>query len=88
MVRRRVLERLHEKVLAGGGTISFRELESLLRALGFELKEQHGSHRIYLHAAGGRPFPIQPDGKDAKRYQVRQLRDMIHRYSLALDDAE
>jgi hypothetical protein len=35
----------------------------------------------------GRPFSVQPDGKDAKRYQIRQLRDIIvnHRLTLGSD---
>jgi predicted RNA binding protein YcfA (HicA-like mRNA interferase family) len=85
MVSRRALDRIYEKVLAREGTIAYRDFEALLEALGFTRKGQKGSHRIYLHPAVGRPFPVQPDGKDAKRYQIRQLRDMIHRYRLTLD---
>jgi hypothetical protein len=36
----------------------------------------------------GRPFPIQPDGQDAKHYQVRQLRDMIRKHGLTLDKSQ
>ncbi len=28
------------------------------------------------------PFPVQPDGKETKRYQVRQLRDMMRKYGI------
>jgi hypothetical protein len=48
----------------------------------------NGSHRIYFHARTGRPFPIQPDGQDAKHYQVWQLRDMIRKHGLTLDESE
>ena len=74
-----------EAVLSGRGTISFREFQRLLLALGFTLARISGSHHVYFHAVVGRPFPIQPDGKDAKRYQVRQLRDMIYKYRLTID---
>jgi predicted RNA binding protein YcfA (HicA-like mRNA interferase family) len=57
----------------------------LLSALGFIFRSQRGSHRIYVHKAVDRPFPIQSDGKDAKRYQVRELRDMIKKYGIGLD---
>lgn len=77
-----------EAVLKGQGTIAFRDFEALLGALGFVRRGQKGSHRIYLHPAIGRPFPVQPDGNDAKRYQIRQLRDMIHKYRLTLDRSE
>ena len=73
-------------VTAKKSTIDFRDFEALLEALGFIKKGQKGSHRIYLHPAVGRPFPVQPDGKDSKRYQVRQLRDMIRKYQLTLPE--
>lgn len=77
-------QKTFERVLGGAGTIAFRDFERLLVKLGFRLERVSGSHHIYLHPAIGRPFPVQPDGKDAKRYQVRQLRDMIVTHRLAL----
>ena len=74
-----------DAVLNSHGTIAFRDFERLLLALRFKLARITGSHHIYVHPAAGRAFPIQPDGKDAKRYQVRQLRDMIYKYRLTLD---
>jgi predicted RNA binding protein YcfA (HicA-like mRNA interferase family) len=73
-----------DKVMSGSGTIAFRDLERLLVKLGFRLERISGSHHIYLHPAVGRPFPVQPDGKDAKRYQIRQLRDIISHHRLTL----
>jgi len=64
-----------DKVISGRGSISFRDFEALLIALGFELKRQKSSHRIYVHPRAPRPFPVQPDGGDAKRYQVKELRE-------------
>jgi hypothetical protein len=59
----------------------------MLGKLGFRLERSSGNHHIYLQLAVGRPFPVQPDGKDAKRYQIRQLRDIIvnHRLMLGSD---
>jgi predicted RNA binding protein YcfA (HicA-like mRNA interferase family) len=74
-----------EQIIEGRGTIAFRDFEALLSALGFVLKRQRGSHKIYIHATIARPFPVQPDGRDAKPYQVRQLRDIIRKYRLTLD---
>ena len=88
MVSGRRLKQLLEHILKGRGSISFQEFESLIEALGFDLARQRGSHRIYVHPKLDRPFPVQPDGKDAKRYQVRQLRDMIRKYRLRLDANE
>jgi predicted RNA binding protein YcfA (HicA-like mRNA interferase family) len=73
-----------EQVMRGVGSIGFRDLERLLLALGFTLNRTSGSHRIYTHARVPRPLSVQPQGKDAKPYQVRQLRAMIVEYDLKL----
>ena len=78
--------KVFDAVLSGSGTINFRDFERLLTALGFRLDRTSGSHRIYLHPRVPRPLSIQPFGKDAKPYQVRQLRDMIREFELRLDN--
>jgi predicted RNA binding protein YcfA (HicA-like mRNA interferase family) len=85
MASKRSLADSYQKVLSGQGTIAFRDFEALLEALGFAFKGQKRSHRIYFHPSVGRPFPVQPDGKEAKRYQVRQLRDMIRKCGIEFD---
>jgi predicted RNA binding protein YcfA (HicA-like mRNA interferase family) len=75
-----------EAVIRGQGTIAFRDFERLLPKLGFRLDRTSGSHRIYLHPKVPRPLSVQPFGKDAKPYQVRQLRDMIREFELELED--
>ncbi len=87
MTRRKLIA-LYQKCLDQRGTLGFRDFEALLSDLGFELVRQSGSHRTYIHPDIERPFPVQVDGKDAKRYQVRQLRDMILRYGLKLQADE
>lgn len=67
-------------------SISFRDFEALLAAFGFELARTTGSHRQYAHPAIPRPFPVQPDGKDAKRYQVRELLELVEQYGLKLGE--
>lgn len=67
------------------GTISFRDLQSLLTRLGFSLTRTKGSHFIYKHPRATRPLIVQPKRKEAKRYQLDQLRDMIVEFDL-LDD--
>jgi predicted RNA binding protein YcfA (HicA-like mRNA interferase family) len=71
---------------SGAGTVSFRDLQRLLITLGFRLDRISGSHHIYLHPDVSRPINIQPAGKDAKPYQIRQLRDMIREFGLKLED--
>ena len=65
-----------------GTLLTFAELQALLRAYGFRLDRIAGSHHIYVHPVTHRPLSIQPDGRDDKRYQVRQLRDMIAEFDL------
>jgi hypothetical protein len=70
---RKTLEAIFRKPTNGG--IVFAEIESLVIALGGEVREGSGSpvafelndRRRYLH----RPHP----GKDAKRYQVEEVRE-------------
>jgi predicted RNA binding protein YcfA (HicA-like mRNA interferase family) len=73
-----------DRVMEGRGSISFRDLERLLLALGFMHDRTSGSHRIYIHPTVTRPLSVQPQGKDAKPYQVRQLRVMIEEFNLKL----
>jgi hypothetical protein len=71
----KTLEAIFRKPTSGG--IVFAEIESLVAALGGEVREGSGSrvafelkgHRRYLH----RPHP----GKDAKKYQVEELREWL-----------
>ena len=75
--------KLYAAVLANQRlVISFRDFERLLAAFGFEHARTSGSHRIYVHPAIGRPFPVQPDGKDAKRYQVREFLELVEEHGL------
>jgi predicted RNA binding protein YcfA (HicA-like mRNA interferase family) len=67
-------------------SISFREFEQLLRAFGFTLDRQRGSHRTYTHPDCTRPLVIQPKNGDAAApYQVRAFIAMIEEFHLSLD---
>jgi predicted RNA binding protein YcfA (HicA-like mRNA interferase family) len=79
----------HAKLLAAarsGSSLTFREFEALMAAFGFALRATQGSHRLWKHAASGVKLSIQTDGKDAKRYQIRQFLAIIDQYGLELDD--
>ncbi|HEY0013492.1 MAG TPA: type II toxin-antitoxin system HicA family toxin [Allosphingosinicella sp.] len=67
-------------------TVSFRDFESLLRAFGFEHDRTTGSHRHYAHPSVAQVMSVQTDGKDAKRYQVRQLLDIVAEHGLSIDE--
>jgi predicted RNA binding protein YcfA (HicA-like mRNA interferase family) len=81
------IAKLYAQFLAeSDGPLSFRDFERLLDALGFELKRIRGSHRHYRHPRVPEVLTVLPEGKDAKRYQLRALRDMIERYGLSINE--
>ena len=78
--------KLYEQLLQSTSrSIAYRDFERLVIAFGFSFKRMSGSHAIYAHPLLPRPFPIQPEGKDAKRYQVRELLELVEQYGLQLD---
>jgi predicted RNA binding protein YcfA (HicA-like mRNA interferase family) len=79
------LAKLYARFLARQA-LSFSELERLLRGFDFYLERVTGSHHIYVHRGTGESISIQPKGKDAKTYQLRQVRDMIEELGLELDE--
>jgi predicted RNA binding protein YcfA (HicA-like mRNA interferase family) len=75
------LDKLIDRFLAGQ-KLSFAEFRAVLKAYGWRLERTRGSHHIYRHQAASRPLPIEPDGKDARAYQLKQARAMIERHGL------
>ena len=77
--------KLYEQLLQSTTrSIAYRDFEKMVVAFGFTFDRMNGSHAIYKHALVPRPFPIQPGGKDAKRYQVRELLELVEQYGLQL----
>ena len=79
----------HAKLLAAvraGSQLSFRDFEALLAVFGFVLRGSQGSHRLWKHPAIGVTLSVQADGKDAKRYQIRQFLSIIEGHGLELDE--
>lgn len=68
------------------GFVAFRDFERLLRAFGFTLDRTVGSHRQYVHPEVPRSLPVQPEGKDAKRYQVREFLELVETYGLHIEE--
>jgi predicted RNA binding protein YcfA (HicA-like mRNA interferase family) len=66
--------------------VSFRDFERLLRAAGFEIKRERGSHKAYRHPRISEVLTVQPNGKDAQPYQVRAFLDMVRRHGLTVED--
>ena len=81
------LAKLIEKILQGrsDASIGFEELRSLLKSLGFE-ERIRGSHYIFRRANVEERINLQREGAKAKPYQVRQVRSVILKYRLGVDD--
>jgi predicted RNA binding protein YcfA (HicA-like mRNA interferase family) len=81
-------EKLISEILSGrrDTNVKFSEILSLMRNLGFTLRIQ-GSHHIFFREGIEEIINIQPDGSNAKPYQIRQIRELIVKYKLGAKDA-
>ena len=77
----------HDKLLLqilrgqSDATISFEALRQLLSHLGFE-ERIRGSHHIFRQAQVEEKINLQREGRHAKVYQVRQVRNILLKYKL------
>lgn len=77
------IDKLYADLLASPGRIlAFRDFVALIEAFGFRHSRTKGSHKSFVHPDCPLLLVIQPKGKDAKRYQVREFLDMIEEYGL------
>lgn len=76
-------ERLRQKILEGrsDANIGFEDLRNLLLNLGFTERIK-GSHHSYRKDGVFEKPNLQRDGNKAKSYQVRQVREILKKYSL------
>ncbi len=77
------------KILTGSHdrNIDFDDLRSLLQRLDFKERVK-GDHYIFTRENVAEIINIQPNGKLAKPYQVKQVRNLIIRYKLGGIDGE
>jgi len=83
-------KKLYEKVCSGGAdkNIKFKELQHLLIVLGFVLDRIEGDHFIYWKEGIPEIINIQPDKRDsskAKSVQVKQVRFIIEKYKMEVE---
>ena len=76
-------DKLLLQILRGGSDkdIRFADLRQLMKRLGFE-ERIRGSHHMFRKAGVIEKVNLQRDRDKAKAYQVRQVRDVIHKYHL------
>jgi hypothetical protein len=70
---------------ASDANIRFEDLCNLLRRLGFE-ERVRGSHHLFRKSGIEEMLNLQRDGNKAKSYQVRQVRVVLLRYKLGVED--
>lgn len=81
----------HQKLLQhiltrkGDANVPFKGLCSLLRRLGFE-ERIWGDHDIFSMANLEEIVNIQPKGTQAKPYQVKQIRDIVLRHGIKIEE--
>ncbi|MBI2936046.1 MAG: type II toxin-antitoxin system HicA family toxin [Chloroflexi bacterium] len=83
MNRRRLLRRLTRGEVHN---VAFPDLVDLVEGFGFKLDRTRGSHHIFVHPDVPEPLNLQPDGRDAKAYQIRQFLRLVEVYELHLED--
>ncbi len=78
-------EKLLLNILSGtsDAKINFEDLRKLLLKFGFSERKSGGSHRIFYKDGIVEIINIQPNGNQAKPYQVKQVRAIILKYKLA-----
>ncbi len=76
-------EKLLFSILSGtqDKSISFADLQSVLDRIGFQCRIR-GDHFIYTMDGVEEIINLQPAGKQAKPYQVKQVRQIILNYQL------
>ena len=76
-------EKFRAKILSGlsDGNIEFDDLVAYLRRCGFDQRTK-GSHNLFTKKGIDAMVNLQSDGSKAKRYQVRQIRDILINYQV------
>lgn len=75
--------KIRERILSGSSdrNIDFADMLRLLERLGFAERIK-GDHHIFTKSGIAEIVNLQPTGKQAKPYQVRQVRDILVKYGL------
>jgi len=76
-------DKLLDQILRGtsDSNIPFSGLRGLLKGLGFQERVK-GSHHIFTKAGVEEIINLQPNGGQAKAYQVKQVRGLVLKYRL------
>jgi predicted RNA binding protein YcfA (HicA-like mRNA interferase family) len=64
----------------------FADLQKLLLAHGFHLMRVRGSHEVYVRDDIPEHMTIQPNGKEAMDYQIRDFLRIVREYEISMID--
>lgn len=81
------LRKTYQNIMLGltDSNIPFNGLCGLLKRLGFKERIK-GSHHIFFRNDIDEILNLQPIGSKAKAYQVKQVRKVLIKYQLGVDD--
>jgi predicted RNA binding protein YcfA (HicA-like mRNA interferase family) len=82
------VDKLLERLLSGraDSNLAFEDLLAVLTAQGFALRHGKGSHIVATKPGIVERITLQPDGRKAKAYQVRQVRNVLLKYAAPESD--
>ncbi len=82
-------EKLIFQILRGtsDANIPFSDLINLMQRFGFEMRIK-GSHHIFRRKGIEEKPNLQKDGNKAKPYQVKQIRNIIIKYKIGVNNDE
>lgn len=78
-----IIEKLIQSIMSGvqDKNIKFTDLQKILDIMGFQCRVK-GDHFIYWKEGVDEIINIQPDGNNAKPYQIKQIRNIIVKYQM------
>jgi predicted RNA binding protein YcfA (HicA-like mRNA interferase family) len=82
MNRRRLLRRLASGAVHN---VRFAEVIDLVEGFGFKLDRIRGSHHLFVHTDVPEVLNLQPEGAQAKAYQIRQFLRLVEEHELSLE---
>ena len=83
MNRKQLLTRLARGAVKN---VQFSAMIDLVEGFGFRLNRVRGSHPSFVHPDVPEMLNLQPDGGQAKAYQIRQFLRLIEEHELRLED--
>ncbi|MBC8098625.1 MAG: type II toxin-antitoxin system HicA family toxin [Armatimonadetes bacterium] len=79
-------QKRYQRMINDQKNISFNDFVFIILAFGFKQNRVTGSHHIYDHPDVPQSVSVQPDGNQAKPYQIRQFLRLIKKYNLTMTD--